>query len=273
MNEKKVYLPKTFKLEEFKNDIIEQCKNKNIDLSKDNMLSLLYNDPYFVFREYQNYTNSFMDSINSHVDEKNFWKYFGNSITEGFMPSVSSAKKYDISMKLIESVSKRNENCKNSYYSYKLKNSTDLYKNFEISLLPNDDENEKVSEVVLYGKIVDNPIDPKIKCYIPICGLLNDYERNKNKSEEKYNDYERNKNVYSLPKYLGMCPYMDFFIIFEIENNTHKVDKFICVDHIILHQNLRKILADKHNIFNEMWKILEDKSKNGLWISTIGKVN
>ena len=70
-----------------------------------------------------------------------------------------------------------------------------------------------------------------------------------------------------------MCPYSDFYITFEINNVKHKIDKFIRIDHIILNQESRKILANKKDIFNDLYKSLEEKAKNGLWISTIGKVN
>src|SRR5271156_4694963 len=108
--EKKLYLPKSFKLEEFKADIVEQCRIKRVDLTQNKLLNLLYNDPYLIFQEYQTYTNIFMNSISLHIDEKNFWKYFGNNLTDGFVPRVSSTKNYNISMSIDEKISISSEN-------------------------------------------------------------------------------------------------------------------------------------------------------------------
>lgn len=239
MTEQKLYLPKSFKLEEFKADILEQCRIKKVDLTKNKLLNLLFNDPFTVFKEYQNYTNKYMDIINPYIDEKKLWSYYGNKLVDGLVPIVSSNKNYNTSMTLIEQIK-----YKNKKYLYKLKKSTDVYKKFSISLLPNDQENEKVSEVVLYGRLVDNSIDPKIKCYIPICQL------------------EKENNIYSLPKYLGMCSYMDFYVVFEIDNNIREIDKFICVDHILLNTHLRQFLSTEHKLFDKMWESLEQKSSN-----------
>jgi len=148
-----------------------------------------------------------------YIDEENIWNSFFSTVKlSQLYPLVSSSKENDVRVWNSHKLKKVGE-----YYEYKIPRLADCHKNFKISLLPSDKQ-EDVTDIYLYM------------------------------NKEKAVKLEKtDHNTFTLPDYIFSHPFIDLSLKFKIINDRMdgSITRFVSVEEVFLQNKKQKLLVDQ----------------------------
>jgi hypothetical protein len=193
----------------------------NINLTPDGK-RITFNIDLILIKKYSDICKQLLNITNKYIDVNNIWdKCYSFTDSNKIIPLLCSSIKYDA--KYYENFTLTRDN---GYYTHKLSRTIDAYKTFTISLFPNNKE-EIITHACLYI--------PYMNMEIPICELI-----------------QIDDNKFTLPGYLSLYPYMDYFVKFKIENdlleNNDLIKRLINVEQLMLNNDSRQAITNEYII-------------------------
>jgi hypothetical protein len=168
---------------------------------------------HYMISHYQNTFKQLIKISNKYINEDDIWNYFIPPTDTKILPLTNLTVRYWSKSNVIYSAEEK-------LYTYRLMYSADIYKNFKISLYPD----EYVNSIGLY---IDN---------FPISELI-----------------QINRNTFQLPGYFSPNQFMCYYLKFEIlkidNEEINENNRCINVEEIFLNKNRQELNIEKGIIF------------------------